>query len=59
MGFWRQNMPKGMKLRSPWRGTHLSSPDRSHSLDIYARDHNADDDQLLALEDFIEVRLPP
>jgi cation diffusion facilitator CzcD-associated flavoprotein CzcO len=54
MGFWRENMPKGMKLRSPWHGTHLASPNHAHSLDAYARDHNIDDDRLLPLEDFID-----
>ena len=27
MSFWRRNMPKGMKLRSPWRATHIADPD--------------------------------
>jgi len=53
MGFWRHNMPNGMMLRSPWRGTHLSSPDDSHSLDVYAAAHEVDDTKLLALRDFI------
>jgi Pyridine nucleotide-disulphide oxidoreductase len=53
MGFWRHNMPNGMMLRSPWRATHLSSPDDSHSLDIYAAAHEVDDTNLLPLRDFI------
>ncbi len=53
MGFWRHNMPNGMMLRSPWRGTHLSSPDDSHSLDVYAVAHEVDDTKLLPLRDFI------
>ena len=46
-------MPKGMMLRSPWRGTHLSSPDSSHSLDVYAVEHDVDDTKLLPLENFV------
>jgi FAD-dependent urate hydroxylase len=53
MGFWRDNMPNGMMLRSPWHGTHLSSPDNSHSLDAYAIAHEVDDSKLLPLRDFI------
>src|ERR1700733_10725445 len=53
MGFWRRNMPKGMMLRSPWHGTHISSPDSSHSLDVYATAHDVDDDKLLPLQNFV------
>jgi FAD-dependent urate hydroxylase len=54
MGFWRRNMPKGMMLRSPWHGTHISSPDSSHSLDVYAIAHDVDDEKLLPLENFVD-----
>jgi FAD-dependent urate hydroxylase len=54
MGFWRRNMPKGMMLRSPWHGTHISSPNRAHSLDVYASAHNVDDAKLLPLENFVD-----
>ena len=54
MGFWRRNMPKGMMLRSPWHGTHISSPDSSHSLDVYAIEHDVDDEKLLPLENFVD-----
>jgi FAD-dependent urate hydroxylase len=54
MGFWRRNMPKGMMLRSPWHGTHISSPNRAHSLDVYASAHCVDDSKLLPLEDFVD-----
>jgi cation diffusion facilitator CzcD-associated flavoprotein CzcO len=54
MGFWRQNMPKGMMLRSPWYGTHVSSPDSSHSLDVYAIEHDVDDEKLLPLKNFVD-----
>jgi FAD-dependent urate hydroxylase len=54
MGFWRRNMPKGMMLRSPWHGTHISSPNEAHSLDVYASAHNVDDAKLLPLEAFVD-----
>ena len=37
MGFWRNNMPTGMRLRSPWRATHIADPENELSLDAYAR----------------------
>jgi cation diffusion facilitator CzcD-associated flavoprotein CzcO len=40
MSFWRDHMPKGMRLRSPWRATHISDPDRAMSLDAFAIEHN-------------------
>ncbi len=36
MSFWRDNMPKGMKLRSPWAASHIADPDNLLSLDAYA-----------------------
>jgi hypothetical protein len=36
MEFWRNNMPTGMRLRSPWRATHIADPDNALSLDVYA-----------------------
>jgi hypothetical protein len=36
MSFWREHMPKGMRLRSPWVASHFSDPDRAFSLDAYA-----------------------
>jgi len=53
MAFWRYNMPKGMKLRSPWRATHLSDPNGALSLDAYASAHGVDSNKLLPLEQFV------
>ena len=36
MSFWREHMPKGMKLRSPWAATHIVDPDDLLSLDAWA-----------------------
>ncbi len=36
MSFWQQNMPEGMKLRSPWIASHIAHPIDEYSLDAYA-----------------------
>ncbi len=53
MAFWRNHMPKGMRLRSPWRATDLSDPDGTLSLDAFAERHSVDRDKPLALENFV------
>jgi cation diffusion facilitator CzcD-associated flavoprotein CzcO len=53
MSFWRQHMPKGMLLRSPWCATHISNPDSSLSLDIYAHAHGIDRNRKLPREKFV------
>jgi FAD-dependent urate hydroxylase len=53
MSFWRDHMPKGMRLRSPWRATHLSSPDGALSLDAYAAECGTERDRPLPLEEFV------
>lgn len=35
MSFWRQRMPTGMLLRSPWEASHLSDPADALTLDEY------------------------
>jgi hypothetical protein len=37
MSFWREHMPKGMRLRSPWIATHIADPGKRFSLDMFAR----------------------
>ncbi len=53
MTFWRNNMPRGMLMRSPWRATHFSDPDGAWSLEAYAATHGVDKKQRLPLETFI------
>jgi FAD-dependent urate hydroxylase len=54
MSFWRENMPRGMKLRSPWIATHIADPDNKFSLDVFARDHAiAPAEDQLPLEQFV------
>jgi len=54
MGFWRHNMPKGMKLRSPWNATHIADPHGELSLDAYVSRHGLRRREPLALESFID-----
>jgi len=37
MSFWERHMPKGMLLRSPLAGSHLSDPSRSLTLQAYQK----------------------
>src|SRR5438132_14023530 len=37
MSFWERHMPKGMLLRSPLAGSHLSDPSRSLTLEAYQK----------------------
>jgi FAD-dependent urate hydroxylase len=53
LAFWRQHMPKGMLLRSPWHATHLSDPEHALSLDAYAFAHVVDSTKPLPLEKFV------
>jgi cation diffusion facilitator CzcD-associated flavoprotein CzcO len=54
MSFWRNNMPKGMKLRSPWRATHIADPDKRFTLDVHAHQHAFDTvEDRLPLEQFV------
>ncbi len=54
MSFWRDNMPKGMKLRSPWHATHIADPHKKFSLDAFVDRRGIDPlpDQL-PLEQFV------
>src|SRR4029077_4975284 len=53
MSFWRRNMPKGMKLRSPWDATHIVDPDNLLSLDAYSAMTGLGRPDPLPLEDFV------
>ena len=54
MSFWRNNMPAGMKLRSPWAGTHIADPAGRHLLDDYFREAGLEIPKLLPVENFID-----
>jgi cation diffusion facilitator CzcD-associated flavoprotein CzcO len=53
MSFWREHMPKGMKLRSPWAATHIVDPDNLLTLDAYAAVTSLGRPDPLPLEDFV------
>ncbi len=53
MAFWRNHMPKGMKLRSPWHATHIADPSGDLSLDAYARTSGMRRSAQVPLEDFV------
>jgi len=57
LSFWRNNMPVGMKLRSPWTGTHIADPRRRLTLDDYYRQAGMDVPKLLPVENFIDYGL--
>src|SRR5271163_3393268 len=54
MSFWRRNMPKGMKLRSPLAATDISDPESAHSLEAYSRSHGAPLAEPLPIEAFVD-----
>jgi cation diffusion facilitator CzcD-associated flavoprotein CzcO len=53
MSFWRQNMPKGMKLRSPWGATTIADPAGALSLDAYVETHGLARVEPLPIETFL------
>ena len=54
LSFWRENMPKGMRLRSPWVATHIADPDNRFSLDAFARRVALTPREQLPLEQFVQ-----
>jgi cation diffusion facilitator CzcD-associated flavoprotein CzcO len=54
LSFWRENMPKGMRLRSPWIATHIADPDNRFSLDAFARRVALTPREQLPLEQFVQ-----
>src|ERR1700674_2423870 len=53
MSFWRGNMPKGMRLRSPWCASHLADAKGEFSLDRYAASHGFAPTEQSPREDFV------
>jgi len=54
LSFWRGNMPVGMKLRSPWQGTHIADPAKCLTLDAYFRQAGMKVPDLLPVENFVD-----
>lgn len=57
MQFWRENMPKGMLLRSYWWATNLSDPQKQYGLERYFRETGQQAIDPLPAETFIEYGL--
>jgi FAD-dependent urate hydroxylase len=53
MDFWASQMPKGMLLRSPRTGSHISDPTHAWSLEGYERAHNRQIPKAMPLETFV------
>lgn len=53
LSFWRENMPLGMTLRSPWNATHIADPARRFTLDTYCSERAMPRPARLPREDFI------
>src|SRR5665647_2382850 len=54
VSFWRNHMPTGMKLRSPWVATHIATPNNRYTLDDYYTQAGMEVPKLLPVENFID-----
>ncbi len=54
MSFWKQNMPAGMFLRSPWSATHIADPKGTLTLDAYAAAQKTNLPKPIPLDSFID-----
>jgi cation diffusion facilitator CzcD-associated flavoprotein CzcO len=57
MSFWRQNMPDGMKLRSPWVASHIAHPNGDCSLEAYAQTRGFSPHEQMPVGEFIRYGL--
>ena len=53
MSSWRNSMPKGMKLLSPWNATHIADPAKRFSLDRFWHQHALERQEQIPLEQFV------
>jgi cation diffusion facilitator CzcD-associated flavoprotein CzcO len=54
MSFWRNSMPEGMKLRSPWRATHIADPNDNFTMDVYDTGRRMPRAYPVPLEEFVQ-----
>jgi FAD-dependent urate hydroxylase len=54
MSFWRNNMPQGMKLRSPWGATTIGNPTGKLSLDAFVDTNRLPRVEPLPIETFLD-----
>ncbi|MBV9689023.1 MAG: NAD(P)-binding domain-containing protein [Ktedonobacteraceae bacterium] len=57
MGFWRDHMPKGMRMRSHWWATNLSTPHKHYRLEHYAQEQGPFEQDPFWLDTFIDYGL--
>lgn len=57
MSFWRDHMPRGMRLRSPWHATYIGHTKGPLSLDSYAKILGISPREPLRLENFVDYGL--
>jgi len=53
MSFWREHMPKGMRIRSRWNASHIAHPRNELSLDAYEAALGRRFERPMPLADFI------
>jgi thioredoxin reductase len=54
MSFWQRHMPRGMLLKSNWRGSHIAHPTGARMLDSYERSTGIRLPKPIPVERFIE-----
>ncbi len=54
MSFWQAHMPEGMLLRSSWRSSHISDPERALTLDRYESICGVKIPRPIPLPDYVE-----
>jgi cation diffusion facilitator CzcD-associated flavoprotein CzcO len=54
MSFWRDKMPSGMLLRSPWQASHIADPGHKLTLDAFREDVAPDLEAPVPLHRFVE-----
>src|SRR5712691_5853025 len=57
MAFWRNQMPRGMLLRSAWDASHISDPQNAFSLNAYQARLGAPLGRPVPLDHFVEYGL--
>lgn len=53
MSFWREQMPKGMLLRSPWQASHISDPGDAYTLDAFYAEQGWEKTKPTPLDKFV------
>lgn len=54
MSFWAEHMPRGMRLRSPLRASHIADPDGAFSLDRYSAEKRIACDEQMPIGRFVD-----